>query len=158
MLRQIDYPTRIVILSELPEPKDLSFQWPNDRPLVPLSYPRCVLTPSSNLLSEHPRLRVPPPPSPLRPSKVFHQSPNTSQQSLILLFATHPRNPRLTPFLATLPKTRSRKFFICHTSRTPAGGLFFPFPYFVTSLLPYFFFQEPPVSKPKSSRSRIARE
>jgi hypothetical protein len=90
-------------------------------------------------------------------SPVSHQSPDTSHQSLTLLFATHPRNPQLTehptrmrvlrelcepkdlsfhcssalplspvfatdprkrpitPFLATLPKTRSRKSNHCHT-------------------------------------------
>ncbi len=38
---------------------------------------------------------------------------------LSLLFATHPRNPQLTPFFATLPKTPSRKSFACHTCDTP---------------------------------------
>src|SRR5438552_2277952 len=42
---------------------------------------------------------------------------------LSLLFATDPRNPWLTPFLATLPKTCSCKSFVCHTSETPRGVL-----------------------------------
>ena len=34
---------------------------------------------------------------------------------LTALFATHPRNPPLSPFIATLPKTHSCKPFACHT-------------------------------------------
>src|SRR5919108_777952 len=34
---------------------------------------------------------------------------------LTLLFATDPRNPQLSSFLATHPKTLSRKSFACHT-------------------------------------------
>ena len=46
--------------------------------------------------------------------------------SLSALFATHPRNRLLSPFLATLPKTPFRKPFVCHTCDplpfTPSGG------------------------------------
>ena len=38
-------------------------------------------------------------------------------------FATHPRNPRLTSFLATLPKSSSRKFNYCHTYVPPHAPL-----------------------------------
>ena len=40
---------------------------------------------------------------------------------LSLLFATHPKKRPISPFLATLPKTPSRKSFVCHTSKTPRG-------------------------------------
>jgi len=138
MRRQIYYPTRIVILlalsaaegSELREPKDLSFQCPNDLPLAHPSPAHCVPTLPSNLLSERPtRIRVPPPTSSLRPSEVLHQSlacperrrRDTCHQSLTLLFATDPGNRLLSPFIATLPKTCSCKSFVCHTSETPRG-------------------------------------
>src|SRR5919108_61587 len=45
----------------------------------------------------------------LRPSA----SPKTR---LSPFFATDPRNRPLSPLVATLPKTPSRKSFICHTS------------------------------------------
>ena len=53
MLRQIDYPTRIVILSELREPiedsdpvgKDLSLQCANDLPLAHPYQAHCVPAP-----------------------------------------------------------------------------------------------------------------
>ena len=36
------------------------------------------------------------------------------------VFATHPRNHPVSPFVATLPKTASRKSFVCHTCATPS--------------------------------------
>ncbi len=41
---------------------------------------------------------------------------------LSLLFATHPKKRPISPFLATLPNTPSRKSFVCHTSKTPPGA------------------------------------
>lgn len=41
--------------------------------------------------------------------------------SLTLVFATDPKNRQLSLIIATLPKTRSRKPLVCHTSDTPRG-------------------------------------
>ena len=43
-------------------------------------------------------------------------------QGLNPLFTTHPKNPPITPFLATLPKSLDLKSFICHTCDTPPGA------------------------------------
>ena len=42
---------------------------------------------------------------------------------LTLVFATDPRNLLLSPIIATLPKTPSRKSFICHTSEPPTRSM-----------------------------------
>ena len=47
---------------------------------------------------------------------------NTPCLPLTPLFATDPRNPLLSPIIATLPKTRPHKSFVCHTSKTPHPG------------------------------------
>ena len=61
---------------------------------------------SHQSLSEHPiRIRV-----------LSERSASKDlSQALSRVFATHPRNLPLTPFVATLPKIPSRKSFGCHT-------------------------------------------
>ena len=145
MRRQLGYPARIVILSELREPKDLfsmrqpfsscpPLQGSLSSPAESLrTLPLCVRfffpLPLADFLSISPvshQSRV----CPKRPrrdtrhqsSEVPHQSPDTSHQSLTPLFATDPKKHLVSPFLATLPKTPSRKSFVCHTSKTPPPG------------------------------------
>jgi hypothetical protein len=61
--------------------------------------------------------------------------------SLTPFFTTHPKDPPLNPFLATLPKSLDLKSFVCHTSakmggvpplRTSLGYLFALSPLFST--------------------------
>src|SRR5260370_15706926 len=44
-----------------------------------------------------------------------------ASKALTALFATLPENPPVSLIIATLPKSPSRKPFICHTSETPRG-------------------------------------
>jgi hypothetical protein len=53
-------------------------------------------------------------PLPTAPSPLATVSP---------LFATDPRNRELTPIIATLPRTRSRNSFVCHTYGPPSRAL-----------------------------------
>ena len=46
---------------------------------------------------------------------------NYPASRLTPLFATHPKNPPVTPFLATLPKSLDLKSFVCHTSEKQGG-------------------------------------
>src|SRR5207248_6231621 len=58
----------------------------------------------------------------LGPQQPFPSRLTTRQSLLSALFATHPEIPGVTPLFATLPKSRPRKSFICHTCETPPRG------------------------------------
>jgi hypothetical protein len=49
--------------------------------------------------------------------------PNTSNNSLTPVFATHPKNTLITPLLATHPKSLDLKSFVYHTSAKVGGGV-----------------------------------
>jgi len=73
--------------------------------------------------------RTPATPPPIRLTlrsiaNLQHRSPSGLTSS----FATLPKNPPLTLILATLPKTRSRNPFVCHTCESPPGALPFAWP------------------------------
>lgn len=71
-------------------------------------------------LTDHPsRIRVLPALSEAEGSK-RSESKNLSR-ALTPLFATDSRNRLLSPIIATLTKTSSRKSFVCHTYKTPRG-------------------------------------
>jgi|SRR5690242_15575568 hypothetical protein len=67
----------------------------------------------------------------MRPRRAVLLTPPLQTSALLKtrlspFLATHPRNRPVSPLLATLPKTASRKPFVCHTYETPPGGCFSP--------------------------------